>query len=721
MKKYIIIALAGTIITLSACKPEDKPISFSLEIKLTGAVVQPSAPGSLGAAWTADHRIGVFTGSGRTMDSRTRIFDTLPILGPEKLLMSNVQFAASSGNRTSFSQVSGTPLLFEDNDTARVRFIAYRPFTNSITADFKKPINLSNQSNLAALEVLYAKSTNEELGFNRRHQTPIHLDFTQQLTKLVFNISNGEGVTDPVANGVTIKITNQNTTGYMMLENGSLETTGDLTNITVSSSGSGTTVTAQAIVFPGNTDDVELEITNNAGQTFKFTISNPKWDGSYIYTHNIMLSTTGGAVTGSSVSGTIRPWLDGGNINLSGTGDPVTFVLNIEDVDWNQAYIYEILVGDTKIGELCKEFLHNSSVRRQTVVAYTMLSGVDRANLTSGLVVDNGNFVQWNTSATTATPAGQILLSYTVGETIIGDAPTVIYLPEGASRWTSINPSTSGNINATLRPLLLVDKREGETIFSEGNEFDEETEIYRIVKIGIQYWIADNFRARRFADGTPIQTDVNNNRWNVRNPFAAADTSLAWHPTVALSAMRGNTEPITVNNANSVEAINDDLRNTYGVLYNFPAVINFRPEGHATAIPAAELVDRLSPDGWSIPKREQFVLLYHYVHQINATSNRPASPLSYFRGNETGFSARGGRQRTGEGGYNTLNNGLTHFIMLDTDTYVHTPNAHATNLENWHTMTTFRVSLGDAPTTNSAHFPANQSIATANYIRLIRN
>jgi hypothetical protein len=719
MKKYIIIALAGTIVTLSACRSEDKPEPPSLEIKLTGAVVQPSAPGVHGT-WTADHRIGVFTGSGRTMDSRTRVFDTLPILGPEKLLMSNVQFAASSGSLTMFSQVGGTPMLFEYDDTARIRFIAYRPFTNSITADFKKPINLSNQSNLAALEVLYAKSTNEELGFNWRHKAPIQLDFTQQLTKLVLNISNGEGVTEPVANGITVRITNQSITGYMELEKGSLETTGELTNITVSSSGSGATVIAQAIVFPGNTSDVELEVTNNAGQTFTIAVPHSEWAGSYVYTYDIMLATTGTAVTGSSISGTITPWLDGGNIPVAGVGDPVTFVLNLEDVDWAQAYIYEIWAGNVKIGELCREFLHNSSVRRQTVVAYTMLPGSsDRANLASGLVVDNGNFVQWNTSATTATPASQILLSYTAGETVIGDAPTVIYLPEGASRWTTINPSTSGNLNATLRPLLLVDRREGETIFSEGNEFDEETEIYRIVKIGIQYWIADNLRARRFADGTPIQTDVNNSRWNVRNPFAAADTSLAWHPAVALSAMRNNTEPIIVNNANSVEVINDDLRNTYGVLYNFPAVINFRPSGHATAIPAAELVDKLSPDGWSIPKREQFVLLYHYVHQINATSNRPASPLSYFRGNETGFSARGGRQRTGQGDYNTLNNGLTHFIMLDT--YVHTPNAHATNLENWHTMTTFRISLGDAPTTNSAHFPANQSIATANYVRLIRN
>jgi uncharacterized protein (TIGR02145 family) len=720
MKKYIIIAFAGVIVSLTACKPEDKPEPPSLEIKFTGAIVQPSAPGSIGSPWTTDHHIGVYVGRANIMDRRPNppVMESLPILSAEKRLVENKQFSASPGSLTTFSAVGGTPLLFEHDDDYRVRFIAYRPFSNVITEDFKKPINLSNQNNLAALEVLYARTTKEETGYNWRHQEPVHLDFTHQLTKLVFHISNGEGVTEPVANGVSVKITNQNITGYMQLEDGSLETTGDPTNITVSSSGSGSTVTAQAIVFPGSTEDVKLEITNNGGQTFIITVPHAEWNGSYIYNYNIMLSTTG-ATTGSSISGSIRPWLDGGNTNLTGTGDPVTFVLDLANVNWDEAYIYEIFVGSVKVGELCREFLHNSSVRRQTVTAYTMLSNSDKVDLAKGLVVDNGYFIEWNTSVTAGTFSlltNPILTSYVAGETVVG-TPTVIYLPEGNSRWTTINPNTTGNINVTLKPLLLVDERRGPASPHDEDESEHEIEIYRIVKIGTQYWIADNFRTRRFVDGMPILTDVDNNSWNVRNPFAAADTSLAWAPATALSAMRNNAAAVTTNNAYSTMPGDVDIRNTYGVLYNFSAVINFRPAGHATAIPPAEFIDRLSPEGWSIPKREQFELLYRYVHQLDgAIANRPASPLSAFRTNETGFSARGGRQRSGTGTYTS---DQTHFMMIDT--YVHNPAGHATNFETWHTMTTFRVNLADAPTTNSAHFPANQSVATANYIRLIRN
>jgi len=713
MKKILIIALAGIIIALTACNSENGHEQLSLEITFTGAVVQPSAPaGAIGAPWTAEHSIGISMGRATNPGLHGR-GDTLPLFAPENLFVANKQFVATPGSRTTFSPMNGVPLFFDEADTARRRFVAYRPFSNSITADFRKPINISDQSNLVALEVLYAKATREEIGFNRRHEGPIHLEFTQQLTKLVFNISNGEGVTEPVANGLTVRITNQNTTGYMVLEDGSLETTGDLTNITVmNSSVSGGTFSAQAIVFPGYTADTEIEITNNAGEIFRLSVPGSEWIGSYIYTYDIRLSNNGGTAAGSSIQGTIQPWLDGGNINVLGVGNPLTFVLNLEEATWENAFIYEIWADGVKVGQLCLEFLHNDNVRRQTVVAYTMLPSSDRANLATGLVVDNGNFVEWNPNVTLSTPANQILLSYATGETVT-IPPTTIFLQEGGSRWTTIDPQTPGVINATLKPFLLVDERSGPVSPTDEDESEYEIEIYRIVKIGTQYWIADNLRTRRFADGMPILTNVTNAEWNVRG---TPPGSQAWAPAMALSAMLNNTAPLNDNNANSIAPGSVALRNTYGVLYNFPAVINFRPDGHTNPIPTAELVDRISPDGWSIPRREQFEILYRYVHQIDAIANRPASPLNYFRGNETGFSARGGRQRTGQGTWVSDN---AHFMMIDT--YVHVPNAHATNFETWHIMTTFRINLQDGVTTNSAHFPANISVATGNYIRLIRD
>ncbi|MCL2416498.1 MAG: fimbrillin family protein [Bacteroidales bacterium] len=684
MKKILIIALAGIIVTLTACRPEDtSEQQLSLQISFTGSIVQPSVPGTVGEPWTAEHRIGVFM-SRATNPGHDRA-DTLPIFAPSNLIVDNKQFSASPGSRTTFSAIDGNPLFFSDEDTARRRFVAYRPFTTNITEDFRKPINISDQSDLAALEVLYARATRENIGYNRRHQAPIDLSFTQQLTKVVFNISNGEGVTDPVSSGLTIRITNQNLTGYMLLEDGSLITTGEPTDLVIGNhSISGETVTAKAVVFPGSTEDVMLEIINNAGETFRISFPNTEWVGSVIHTYDITLSTT-------------------------------AYILDLRDATWESSFVYEIWARGVKIGELCLELLRNNNVNRQAVVAYTMLPNSNRANLATGLAVDNGNFVQWNLNVTATTLANQILLSYGGGHPpITGDS--LIFLTVGSSRWTTVNPGVVNTFYATLKPMLLRDERTGDAI----NDETTEVEYYRIVKIGTQYWIADNLRTRRFADGTPILTDVSEDDWNVRTPGVQA-----WSPAVALSARGGTGITLgtrrDIDDANSTEPDDITLRNTDGLVYNFPAVINFRPNGHTTAIPQGEIVDRISPNGWNVPRRAHFEILYRYIHQVDfaagiAPPARPAAILSDFRSNETGFSARGGGQRTGLGTYADPFINASHFIMIDT--YQHVPNA--AQFEGRHMMTTFRINLMDGPLGTSAHFQST-SVATANYIRLIRD
>ena len=402
------------------------------------------------------------------------------------------------------------------------------------------------------------------------------------------------------------------------------------------------------------------------------------------------------------------------------------YVVDIAGLTFADSYIYEIKANGVKIGELCKEFLHKNNagteiVRRQTVVAYPTRSN-GRTDLSSGLVVDNGYFVAWNENVIVTTPPNEILLSYVAGETVSG-TPTKLFLAEGATRMTTIDnfAPTITRISTTLTPMLLVDHRVGS--LNNVNR-TEETETYRMVKIGTQYWIADNFRSRRFADGTPIMTNIANADWNVRSSTDLdRPTNVAWHPGVVVSFFPNNNTgatAVTANNANLTSATDSLNRRTYGCLYNIPAVINFRPPGHPLAhtipIPADKFVDNLSPEGWGVPNRAQFDILFRYTFQTTSTTTaQPAQALSAYHSNETGFSAIGGRQRGGSGGWNSR----TAYLTIDN--YNHVPNASTTNFETWHTVTVFRISNQDPPITPSAAFVTNSSVASGDYVRLLRN
>ena len=405
------------------------------------------------------------------------------------------------------------------------------------------------------------------------------------------------------------------------------------------------------------------------------------------------------------------------------TGFP--YVINLSDMDFSRSYIYEIWdeVNNIKIGELCLEYLHKLRdgdiepiIEKQMTVAYPMEGG--RVDLSNGLVIENGFSVSWNPNITHETFPGDMLASYEPDETVVG-AASIIYLDEGASRFSTyeFEAAEEDRINAVLRPLLLVDYREG-SVNNVGQT--TETETYKMVKIGTQYWIAENLRTRRFADGEPILTDIANDDWSVRvGPTLIAPTNVAWHPGVLVSAFTTSTSntTITYNNANATSGTEVANRNRFGCLYNVFALINFRPPGHPlaheTPVPADKFVDKISPKGWNVPTLWQYQLLFRYVFQTTSTVAQPSHVLSAYHGNETGFGAIGGRERGGSGSWNSR----TQYLTIDS--YRHVPNASTFDL--WHMMSVFQVSDGAPPGTVYLASFASRTAAAGQYVRLIRD
>ncbi len=149
--------------------------------------------------------------------------------------------------------------------------------------------------------------------------------------------------------------------------------------------------------------------------------------------------------------------------------------------NFTECYIQKASYEGTKIAEICLEYIRSGETDRQLAVAYPIVAG--KADLTKGIDITTGGSVVWDMTANTCT--------YTPGS---GASPlTKLYVePDGT---LAVSTENDILVAATIAPDVLVDVR------------GASSETYKIVKIGTQYWMAENLRAERFADGSDIPTD----------------------------------------------------------------------------------------------------------------------------------------------------------------------------------------------------------------------
>jgi uncharacterized protein (TIGR02145 family) len=98
---------------------------------------------------------------------------------------------------------------------------------------------------------------------------------------------------------------------------------------------------------------------------------------------------------------------------------------------------------------------------------------------------------------------------------------------------------------------------------------DVEGNIYKTVKIGTQVWMAENLRSTKFNDGSDIALTPGSAQWN-----SLSNAGYCWYD---------NDEP-------SFKAV-------YGALYNGYTVVT----------------NKLCPDGWHIPEKQEWTLLREFL------------------------------------------------------------------------------------------------------------
>ena len=186
------------------------------------------------------------------------------------------------------------------------------------------------------------------------------------------------------------------------------------------------------------------------------------------------------------------------------------------------------------------------------------------------------------------------------------------YSEEG-KKTIRLEAKDSGGLTNSITQQVIVNDEP----FTDTTITDIDGNIYKIVKIGEQYWMAENLRVTRYRNGDSITLITDNNEWK--------------NTTSGAYCVYGNT---------------DDFISSYGFLYNWYAIDDER---------------NISPEGWHIPTEAEWNTLFNSLggYEIaggkmkeTGTShwNSPNSGAT----NESGFSARGGGRRWRDGPFMDL-------------------------------------------------------------------
>lgn len=129
--------------------------------------------------------------------------------------------------------------------------------------------------------------------------------------------------------------------------------------------------------------------------------------------------------------------------------------------------------------------------------------------------------------------------------------------------------------NSTDSCNLVITVNQNRIIFNPdltyGTMTDQEGNVYKIITIGTQTWMAENLRVTRYHNGDPITNVTGNGAWTIL--------------TAGACCTYGNTE-------------SNDVINLYGRLYNWFAVNDSRS---------------IAPEGWHVPTDAEWTTLTTYL------------------------------------------------------------------------------------------------------------
>jgi Fibrobacter succinogenes major domain (Fib_succ_major). len=167
----------------------------------------------------------------------------------------------------------------------------------------------------------------------------------------------------------------------------------------------------------------------------------------------------------------------------------VSSYIDITKINFAKSNIHKIINKGQPIAEIVKEYLLSGSISAQAIVIYPISNGI--TDLQNGMILEilnesakiHGGKISWSLDSNT--------FSYEEGTV---EPIKLIYISEDGE---ILNSRPEKALQLQLKPDMLTDNR--------GNE----TRIYPLVKIGVQYWMRSDLKATKYNNGDDIALGTN--------------------------------------------------------------------------------------------------------------------------------------------------------------------------------------------------------------------
>lgn len=244
-------------------------------------------------SWDNGDAIGIYALNAGAELSEAAIFDG----------KSNVKYTTDAEGKFT---AAAAPINFPNEGD--LDFVAYYPYTSTITG-YKYNIDVTTQSDLAAIDLLYSNNAKQQNKANPN----VNLVFNHMLSKLEMNIQLGEDIISLEGLGVSFK--NVIVDGSLALADGAITTGTTRKDITpkVTIASGNKTATVAAIVVPGqNLKDVTI-VFSLGGKDYKWTPTAQELKSTYKYAYTIKLTLDESGepiVVPVEIGATINDWND---------------------------------------------------------------------------------------------------------------------------------------------------------------------------------------------------------------------------------------------------------------------------------------------------------------------------------------------------------------------------------------------------------------------------